>query len=512
MIAIAIIGCTGFIAGSSNFAQTRMAATSQKVANLSLQKSPEKIAVVNLDNGVVENDKKMNYGVQMLEYNDNSNLLNTSLEEARQGVNNGRYAAYIIIPSTFSDSVVSINRIPEKTTLQYSLSDQLDVQSLKDICFQIADFEKLVNDNLGYLYVHSILDEFHTAQDNSKEILKNDKQEIEVLQSLKSIDFVELVSVPEITLPEDDVKFQDMGEYAQFNRQLIDDVRFYYDDEKNLYTDEMPFIIEDGTNLEKRFLDSKDVIVEFDIASGVQDHTAYVGALDSVETYISDFNQRQNDDKEIAINVVTDIKNNNLNEILTQVLSYIQDRLVQIMGFLNGVMESVTEIFNEEITPTLYDEMLEGLMDSPIATDCDASIATDSEANYASPSEAYWVRPSEIEIDYDLIEDELYDYLSGLDDIDDIEMDIVRDIIEEIVRDNVKLSVDEINEGILDWWDEVIEWSDEAWRERMHLLNDRWLEKVNAIKEKVLQKLELLTVNYPDELNAVELSSITDQQ
>ena len=512
MIAMAVIGCAGFIAGSRYPSQTRTVAASQIVSNVSLQRSPEKIAIVNLDNGVMENDKKMNYGVRMLEYSDNSNLHTTSLEEARQGVNNGRYAAYIIIPSTFSDSVVSINRIPEKTTLQYSLSDQLDAQSLKDICFQIADFEKLVNDNLGYLYVHSILDEFHTAQDNSKRILKNDKQEMEVLQSLESIDFIELVYVPEISLPEDEVKFQDMGEYAQSNRQLIDDIKGYFNDEKNLYTDELPFIVEDGTNLEKSFLESKDVITEIDITGGVQEHTAYIEALDSIETYISVFNQKQEDDKEIVVNVVTDIQNSNLNTILTQVLCYIQDRLIQIMEFLNGVAESVTEIFNIEITPTLYDEMLEGLMDSPMATDSNAHIATDSNANYASPSEAYQICPSDIEINYDLIEEELYDYLFDLDDIGEIEMDIVREIIEEIVRDNVELFVDETNERILDWWDEVVEWSDEAWRERMHLLNDRWMEKVNAIKEKVLQELELLTVNYPAELNAVDLSSITDQQ
>ena len=68
----------------------------------------QSIAVVNLDEGVSVNNQKINYSAKMVEYP--NNLYKTaSLEEARKGILNGSFAAYIIIPSDFSTSIESLN-------------------------------------------------------------------------------------------------------------------------------------------------------------------------------------------------------------------------------------------------------------------------------------------------------------------------------------------------------------------------------------------------------------------
>lgn len=49
----------------------------------------------------------------------------TSLKNAREGTQNGRYATYIIIPADFSNNIESINTKPNKSTIMYSLNDNL---------------------------------------------------------------------------------------------------------------------------------------------------------------------------------------------------------------------------------------------------------------------------------------------------------------------------------------------------------------------------------------------------
>ena len=68
--------------------------------NGSLQNSM-KVALVNLDEGVIYQDKQRNFANEILgSYSDN--YVMTGLEDAKAGIENGRYAAYIIIPSEFS--------------------------------------------------------------------------------------------------------------------------------------------------------------------------------------------------------------------------------------------------------------------------------------------------------------------------------------------------------------------------------------------------------------------------
>ena len=59
------------------------------------------IAVVNMDEGIRVGQEEVNYGTRLTSFM-NDRFYNTSLEDARTGAENGKYAAYIIIPVTFS--------------------------------------------------------------------------------------------------------------------------------------------------------------------------------------------------------------------------------------------------------------------------------------------------------------------------------------------------------------------------------------------------------------------------
>ncbi len=52
-------------------------------------------------------------------------LVVENLETARQGINNGTYAAYIVIPSQFSHNAISINQEPQKAVLEFAMNPNL---------------------------------------------------------------------------------------------------------------------------------------------------------------------------------------------------------------------------------------------------------------------------------------------------------------------------------------------------------------------------------------------------
>lgn len=74
------------------------------------------IAVVNADEGVYIDGKKVNYAADFMDF-PNTNFASTGLMDARDGVENGRYAAYVILPNNFSQAVTSINTKPEKASV-----------------------------------------------------------------------------------------------------------------------------------------------------------------------------------------------------------------------------------------------------------------------------------------------------------------------------------------------------------------------------------------------------------
>lgn len=143
------------------------------------------IAVVNADEGVYIDDKKVNYAADFMDF-PNTNFASTGLMDARDGVENGRYAAYVILPNNFSQAVISINTKPEKASVVYKVADNLRSDVKEDILQDIRDFTTGLSTNISYIYVTSIINEFHGAQDGAETVLKNDEKELKEINAIDS--------------------------------------------------------------------------------------------------------------------------------------------------------------------------------------------------------------------------------------------------------------------------------------------------------------------------------------
>lgn len=143
------------------------------------------IAVVNADEGVYIDGKKVNYAADFMDF-PNTNFASTGLMDARDGVENGRYAAYVILPNNFSQAVTSINTKPEKASVVYKVADNLRSDVKEDILQDIRDFTTGLSTNISYIYVTSIINEFHGAQDGAETVLKNDEKELKEINDIDS--------------------------------------------------------------------------------------------------------------------------------------------------------------------------------------------------------------------------------------------------------------------------------------------------------------------------------------
>ena len=181
--------CSGIVLGS--IANTEIPQNSSTANNYQIIESDKSykvvstkdIAVVNLDDGVKLKGKKAYYAGKIITL-PNEHFYMTGLDDARNGLKSGKYGAYIVIPATFSKAIESINNDPQKATIKYTVNADNNDASLASIVNDINSFASVVSENITFIYVSAILDEYHRAQDNTKVILKNDSIDLDNINSI----------------------------------------------------------------------------------------------------------------------------------------------------------------------------------------------------------------------------------------------------------------------------------------------------------------------------------------
>ncbi len=105
------------------------------------------VAVVNMDEGSIIGDEKINYGSEICGI-PSEQYERASLEAAKNGIYNGTYGAYILIPATFSQSVESINNFPQKAKLTYALNPNLSSDARADVIEGVDSYLSLLKARL----------------------------------------------------------------------------------------------------------------------------------------------------------------------------------------------------------------------------------------------------------------------------------------------------------------------------------------------------------------------------
>lgn len=167
------------------------------------------IAIVNMDEGVKKNDQTVSYSQSLLGTLDISYEV-TGIEAAKQGIGNGKYSAYLILPGTFSSAVESINSSPQKAVLEYAISQNLTREAQAQAIYSVGDAYTTLSSGISEVYLSSVLSEVHKVQDSASTIKNNDFRDLTALSEIRGDDLRETIQLPELTTVEKNIDVLDL--------------------------------------------------------------------------------------------------------------------------------------------------------------------------------------------------------------------------------------------------------------------------------------------------------------
>ena len=188
-----------------------------------------KVAVVNLDDGCKDKTGKDVFFAKSIIKFEDDNFNFTTFEDAFNGSETGKYAAVVIIPADFSRNIESLNNTLEKSEIRYYISDSISEESKTKAVERVLNFGKKLSQDVSYMYINDVMKEFHTAQDDSKKVMKNDLKDKEAIDMIQAADFMSLIEVPDVTTSDNEAEMFDSSPYAQANSKLAEEITDDYD-------------------------------------------------------------------------------------------------------------------------------------------------------------------------------------------------------------------------------------------------------------------------------------------
>lgn len=210
------------------------------------QAGSDQIAVINLDVGVeLANGNHVYHSTNAIRL-PSDDFRFTSLSDARLGLDENRFGAYIIIPADFSRNIESLNTIPTQIELEYRIGHLLNAEEQKSVLYTVLRFGDNLNMDLSYVYLSNVLTEFHQVQDNSIVLMENDRLTAEAISAIRAEDLVEMIQLPTLTRTEHDIDLLDISGNMDAIRQLIMDLHDAYNGKIDLNNEQLTLLTQQG--------------------------------------------------------------------------------------------------------------------------------------------------------------------------------------------------------------------------------------------------------------------------
>lgn len=237
VLGILVIGCClggGYYMGNLNSKDD-----TEPVALLN-EKKPQKeelydtelIAIVNADEGIKKQDDVISYSQSLLGTL-NVKYETTGLEDAKRGIENGKYSAYMILPGTFSEAVESINGTPQKAVLEYAIAPNLTQDAQAKAIYSVGNAYTTLNNGISELYLSSVLTEVHKVQDAAGNIKENDVRDLKALGEVSGDDLRETIELPELATVEKNIEVLDLVPHYEEEDKLLAEIDKTYQEAWN---------------------------------------------------------------------------------------------------------------------------------------------------------------------------------------------------------------------------------------------------------------------------------------
>lgn len=313
----------------------------------------DKIAVVNLDEGYLVKGENIYYSNTLSRFTSDNYKL-TSLELAREGIKRGEYGAYIVIPANFSKAVESINGVPDKIVISYTLSDNLDDGLKAKMLEKIYLYVDNISVNTSYLYVSAILEDFHKVQDDSKVVLENDNEEFKELSEVIPSELWVNVEYPDTTDTVSDIEDLDVSILFSDSLDLLDAADKQISEDLQAGLGSFDDVKKDHDEVIKEINQLMSTLEEVDIFTDENGRHIYADAVRKLNSLIDTYNYLQSQKREVIRNTInTYISNHRRND-----QNYLDLRLTSLLTELQNQVNEDTNNMNFNIQSYVDAELI----------------------------------------------------------------------------------------------------------------------------------------------------------
>lgn len=290
-----------------------------------------KIAVINLDEGVSYEGTHRNFAKELIS-SQKEDIVLTGLDDAKTGMEEGRYSAYVIMPSDFSTNTVTINTEPKKSLIKYEINQNLSDIARDKAVVTVSKIKEGLNNDLGYVYLHSLFNTVHEGQNNSLKVLSNDSKDKEVLAAISNIDLIESLDMSEVKRMENEVQRISVVEDFEKNQELINTIDIAYKGYLGSTMEELGSIQVDSTIVKQNLIQMGMDISNIPTLEG-EGYT-----LDTTESVLNTHNDKLQESK-IKINEEANTKKQDSDSVLTNSKN-------EINGFVDEIDDYNLKIVN----------------------------------------------------------------------------------------------------------------------------------------------------------------------
>ena len=306
VISFLVIGLGGYLLGYQNAPEKVITIREDSEGKIEITADKEKrvntdtIAIVNSDQGTIVGEENINYASRLLNSLEEEFVLE-NIEAAKKGIGDGTYAAYIVIPSNFSECVVSLNTYPVQAKLEYAVNQNLLEERKVETVYRINDLERHLNSGMSYMYISSILSEFHKVQDDAQVIMEHDERDKQILLAVQPSDLVALIPVPEMDRVDNSIEPLDVTKYNQANQEAVADISESYFYFISLGESDLQVLNDQGTNLVAQWSQMEGVLNNISITTDEDGNLLYSDGVSSISGILTTYNETYLSGKESII-------------------------------------------------------------------------------------------------------------------------------------------------------------------------------------------------------------------
>lgn len=288
--------------------------------NEPVQSDIERIAIVNLDEGIQLDGEKILYSSKLLNFT--SDYVYVGLGEAKTGIEADMYAAYIMIPSNFSECIASINNTPQQVKIEYVINSGLTDQNRLEVEKRLFAFKELVNSNAAYIYLNSVLSEFHSVQDSAVTIMEHDKTDLENIQDINPDDIFNMIDFSELKETDNHIENVDLTQYL--NKNTTETAGIFSELDKGMKAGQQRYqeILNDYKTVSTEIENVKNTVSDYNPLLDEKGNVVYQTGLNNLNKAIDEYNENVKVEEEKAVealkNDIMEVSKEYIDEVLNE--------------------------------------------------------------------------------------------------------------------------------------------------------------------------------------------------